>query len=521
MSSTRILRNPQPGAVKAGTSAAVGFLIFLEFGSGLLQGWLGPLLPAIGATHGASAASLNWIMAIYLLATVVAVPILAKLGDMFGHKKLLVFATAAVAAGSLLVAFAPSYEWLLVGRALQAPLGAFLPLEFAIVRHRDPENAGKSIGRLVGALTLGGVAGGLISGAVMDALDSLTLTLLVPGVFLALCIPVVKFLVPETTLLKKGSIDWLGAALLGLGMLALLGGVSNGNALGWTNPLVIGGIGLGLSFLVAWVLVERSVKHPLIDLHVLTRGIGLPVLMSLLVGAQMFASNTPSSLFLRADPANGYGFGLSASTAGLVLASYAFALFVGSTFSDNLATRLGAKSTIIGGGILSAVGYLLMVFWPGTVLTFSAWLFVSGVASGILIGVLPTVIVKRAPADSVGIASAMYNTSRSVGGAVAGAGFVLVMSSLITQTSVNGAPSAIPSHDSYRIVWSICAAICLVVSLMATRLKSSKSVETAGSQGNESPSLRDPDHELQSVGKSSETIKHEPAPTAPSAAQDL
>ncbi|MFJ2620414.1 MFS transporter [Glutamicibacter sp. NPDC087344] len=491
MSSTHTPRSAKPLTAKSGASAAVGFLIFLEFGSGLLQGWLSPLLPAIGATHGVSAASLNWIMAIYLLATVVAVPILGKLGDMYGHKKLLVFATAAVAAGSILVAFAPSFEWLLVGRALQAPLGAFLPLEFAIVRHRDPKSAGKSIGRLVGALTLGSVAGGLISGAVMDALGSLTLTLLFPGLFLALCIPLVKFLVPETTLLKKGSIDWIGAALLGVGMLALLGGVSNGNSLGWSNPLVIGGIILGIILLVAWIFVERSVKDPLIDLQVLTRGIGLPILMSLLVGAQMFASNTPSSLFLRADPANGYGFGLSASEAGLVLASYSFALFIGSTFSDNLAIRLGAKGTIIGGATVSAIGYLLMVLWPGTVLTFSTWLFILGVASGILIGVLPTVIVKRAPADSVGIASAMYNTSRSVGGAVAGAGFVLVMSTLATQSSVNGAAVSVPSHDSYRVVWSVCAAICLVVAVMATRLKNSQPVLEANSPEAGNAPLRD------------------------------
>lgn len=457
--------------VRSGAAAAVGFLIVLEFGSGLLQGWMAPLLPAIAATHGASQASLNWIMAIYLLATVVAVPVLAKLGDMFGHKRLLVFATAAVAAGSVLVAFAPSFEWLLVGRALQAPLGAFLPLEFAIVRHKDPENTGKSIGRLVGALTLGGVAGGLISGLVMDALDSLTLTLLIPGIFMALCVPVVALLVPETTLLKKGSIDWAGAALLGLGMLALLGGVSNGNTLGWGSPLVVGGICVGTAFLVGWVLVERAVAHPLIDLQVLTRGIGLPVIMALLVGAQMFASNTPSSLFLRADPALGYGYGLNASAAGLVLASYAFALFLGATFSDHLAKRIGTKGTTIGGGLVSGLGYVLMVIWPGTVLTFSAWLFISGVASGVLIGVLPTVIVQRAPADSVGIASAMYNTSRSVGGAIAGAAFVLVMSSVVNATTANGVASAVPSHDSYRIVWGTCAALCFVVSLLATNLK--------------------------------------------------
>src|SRR6478752_2015425 len=140
----------------------VGFLVVMEFGSGALQGWFSPLLAAIGQKFDVGAGALNWVNAMYMLMTVACVPILAKLGDMFGHKRLLMVAATLVAGGSLVVAFAPTFETFLLGRALQAPLAAFLPLEFAIVRARDPRSASKSIGVLVGALTLGAAVGALL-----------------------------------------------------------------------------------------------------------------------------------------------------------------------------------------------------------------------------------------------------------------------------------------------------------------------------------------------------------------------
>lgn len=444
----------------------------MELGSGLLQGWFNPLLSSIGQTYGASAAAMNWVSAIFLLASVLCVPILAKLGDILGHKRILVLSAAAVAAGSYVVAFAPSFELLLVGRALQAPLIAFLPLEFAIVRHRDPENAGRSIGRLVGALTLGAVIGGLAAGVLLDQLHNLTWVLLVPAFFMTLCVPVVMFLVPETTVRKAGSIDWAGALFLGFGLLALLGGVSNGNTWGWSSPLTIGSIVLGAVLLWVWVLVERRIEFPLVDLALIRRGgIGLPIIVALLFGAQLFGSQTPSALFLRADPATlHYGLGMSSSAAGLILAVFSFAAFVGATVSDRAAKWAGGPKAIMLAGFLGAAAYLLMIFVPGNALTFTVWLGLSGFSSGVIIGALPTLVVNRAPADSVGIASAVYNTARTAAGAVAGAVFALVMSSLMTTSTTGGTTVPVSSHLSYQAVWGICAAVSVVLAVLAGRM---------------------------------------------------
>ena len=82
------------GQRAAGIGGVVGFLVVMELGSGMLQGWYPPLLSAIGTEFGANAALLNWVSAGYLLATVVFVPVIGKLGDRFGHKRMLTICAA-------------------------------------------------------------------------------------------------------------------------------------------------------------------------------------------------------------------------------------------------------------------------------------------------------------------------------------------------------------------------------------------------------------------------------------------
>ena len=454
-------------------TAAVGFLVVMEFASGLLQGWFSPLLPAIGERFDASSAALNWVSAMYLLGTAACVPLIAKLGDLFGHKRLLVVATASVALGSFLVAFAPSFELLLVGRALQAPLAAFLPLEFAIVRDRNPATAGRSIGRLVGSLTLGAAVGGLLSGFLLDSvIGDVSVVLLVPAILMTICLAVVYFLVPETTVRKSGTVDWTGAVLLTVGLLGVLGGVSNANTWGWTSTLTWAAIGVGAAVLVVWVFVERQVRHPLVDLDVVGRGMRVPMLMAMLFGAQLFGVQTPSALFLRATPeTNGYGLGVTASMTGLILALFALAMFVGAATSDRLARSATVPGSLALGAVLAAASYILMIVVPGNVALFTLWLVVAGMGGGVVVGVLPTVIVQQAPPDSVGIASGLYNTSRTAAGAVAGAVFALVMSSMITPALTAGAKQ-IPSVGAYHVVWAVCAALCALTAVLALKLHS-------------------------------------------------
>ena len=116
---------------------------------------------------------------------------------------------------------------------------------------------------------------------------------------------------------------------------------------------------------------------------------------------------------------------------------------------------------------MTACAYALMIVVPVGAPVFSAYLFLQGFGIGILVGLVPAVIVDRAPADSVGIASGIYNTSRTGAGSIAGAIFTLVMSSMLTTVTVGGVDKTVSSLGSYHAVWATCAAICVAIAVLA------------------------------------------------------
>jgi MFS family permease len=456
------------GPVAKGTASIVGFLLVIEFASGLTQGWLSPLLPSILQRYDTTAANLNWVNAVFLLSSAVCVPLMSKLGDLFGHRRLLTIAVALVAVGSVLVAVAPTFGILLLGRAIQGPLLAFLSLEFAIVRERAGHRAGRAVGLLVGSLALGGSVGLLLAGQIRQHL-SLSATLWIPAILMIIMVPVAALLVPETTLRTPGHIDWAGAGLLSLGLVLLLAAVGNGSTWGWTDARTVGGIVGGLVVLAIWVVVEQRVTQPFVDVALILRGsLGPPVLAGFFAGAELFGSQAAGALFLGLPASTGIGLGLTSGHLGLVLVVFGLAAFVGTWLAPRLAERAGIRAALAVGAILSAAGYVLTALAHDTVGVFVVWQVMVGVGNGLVLAALSSHVVNHAPPDAVGISSGLLNTARTVGGAVAGAAFAAVMAALVTRPP--GAARPVTTEGGYMTVWLVCAALVLAVAVLALRL---------------------------------------------------
>ncbi|WP_028659153.1 MFS transporter [Nocardioides insulae] len=465
--------NARLGAV----AAFVGFLFAMEVASGMLQGWFTPIVALIGEKYAVGSADLNWVSTSFLLSTAVLVPLISRMGDRYGHKRMLTITAGVVAIGSLVVAFAPSYGVFLAGRVICGALVAFLPLEFAIVRERAGEQSGKAIGLLVGGLTAGVSAGAVLSG-LLAAHMSLTALLLFPAVCMAIAFVVVLVLVPETSARTQASVDWVGAALVGAGLALALYGISIGNTAGWTSGRVLGCIIGGLVLLAVWVAVEQRIEHPLIELSALQGrgGIGLPILIAAVFGAQLFGGQTPLALFASTPKELGFGLGLSASSTGLLIFVVGFCAFLGTVAGPRLAERLGEVPAIVIGAVVAAAGSFLMVVSHGSLGIFLPWLILNGFGNGIIIAALPNMVVRRAPADSVGIASGLYNTSRTVAGAIAGAAFTAVMSGFVMNA---GAGVQITGEGGYEVVWVCCGVLSVLVALLSLLVRSPKTQKSA------------------------------------------
>ncbi|MFJ8924534.1 MFS transporter [Streptomyces sp. NPDC102415] len=453
-------REPLPASV----TAVVGLLVLFEVTSGFLQVGLAPLLPDLADHLGIGSAALNWVVSVQLLAAAVCVPLFGRLGDLYGHRRLLRIALAVIAAGTLVVALAPDYGTLLAGRVLQGPVAALLPLEIALVRDRLPvADARRAIARLVGALTLGAMAGGVVMGLVDSASGDLRLTLLVPAALAVICVPVSFVAVPESRNRAGGRVDWAGVALLGGAMVALLGGVSGAESGSWGSVRVLGPVVLGLVLLAVWVRVELRSAEPLVDVRALAARTTAPFYCAaFLFGVFYFGSQAPNSTFYAADPeATGYGFGLSALSISLVLLPGAVGSVVGSLGTAAVARRIGYRPTLMTAFGLVAVTFLQFAFLHEEIWQMAAGSAFTGLGIGLALGAMPTVIVEASDPTGTGIAAALYNNVKTLGGAVAGGVFATLLGAFLSPATGE------PGEGGYTALW-LTASAAAVVALVAT-----------------------------------------------------
>lgn len=122
--------------------------------SGVVQGYLTPLLPAVGHHVGIGGVGQSNLYLLSQLAFAVLTPLLSRWGDIWGHRRLLRIAVAMVAAGSLLIASRPTTTTLALGMVLQGAVVGFFPLLAGILRSRAPEHGRTGMSVLVGALLL-------------------------------------------------------------------------------------------------------------------------------------------------------------------------------------------------------------------------------------------------------------------------------------------------------------------------------------------------------------------------------
>jgi MFS family permease len=442
--------------------AIVGFLACVEFASGILQGYYTPIYSDMANHLSIADADVNWFEAAQLVVSALVVPPLARLGDVIGHRKVLLIATVVTALGSWVMAFAPNFATFLVGTALQGAYVVWLPLEVAII-HRRTSGTGRrdlltrrSAAVLVAVLEFSVIVGALCSGALVESL-SMTAVLALPAVVVTLCVVAIWFGVEEVPGDAESGFDWAGLAVLTTLVGLIMGGLiamrlqGPGSVLPWA--LVV----LGLVMLLPLCRVEVARANPLVDVRLLASPTQWPVqLTAFLFGISILGAQIPLSTYLRSDPETaGYGFGLTASETSIRIALYVLSLMAGALSYPLVARRLGVRWALVTAIVLVAIGYAGWVpFHDSRVLTVVT-MVVAGLGSGALVAALPAAAAAEAPADRVGFATGMTNATKTMGGAIASAVFAICLAA----TGSLGDPAY--GHaplSGYLAVWTICAA---------------------------------------------------------------
>lgn len=450
------------------TAGLIGWFVLVEVVSGILQGYYVPLFSDIVIQLGIHDSDVNWFEAAQLLLSALVVPILAKLGDMYGHKRILLVAAILTAGATWWVAFAGSFWTFLIAWALQGFYVVWLPLEIALVFERGrAHNRGVSLtrraaGLLVVGLQAGAIIGALAAGRIFAATGGdLTLTLIVPAIAVTLVAVVIWIWVPESSPQQGRSLDTWGFVILAWGLLLVTG------ALAWMRMIGELDLGVGAWWAVAVLLVagvavlvwfvrfELRQKDPAIDIRVLRRPEMWPVqATAFLIGISLLGAQGPLSTYAGTDPTLGYGLGLDATERSNLIGVYLVSLIVGAVLFAITSRRASPRIVLIAAAALVGVGYALFVPFHLELWQVLLNLSIAGLGCGALVGAMPAAAAAAAPLGQTGVASALTNTTKTIGGTFSSAVFGVVLAG---GAGVAASQTA-ASLGGYITVWVICAA---------------------------------------------------------------
>lgn len=446
----------------ASIAGVVGFLVFCEFTSGFTQSYYSPLIAAIAKHYSVSAANATWFATVFTLAAAVCVPLLSKVGDMYGHRRILRIATVVVFVATIVTAFAPTYWLLLAGRIVSAPIAVWLPLEIAIIHSRSTgATARKAIGFLAATLAVGAIAGPIVAGVLGSVSSALWVAMVAPAALIAVAGVFVFTKVPESVDRAPGKVDGIGFAALAVGLVALLWGLQMVGTAGIASPSAYLSLVLAAIVMTFFIWWELRVQTPVIDLRlVVSKALGPLYTISFSYGFVAYGSLVPLTLFLAANPEEvGYGFAAQPGMLAAIGAAFALLACIGAVAATFMGARLKARTVLLFGTVLVAIGVTSLALLHQSLWQIWVSVVVTGLAFGLLTGALPGYLAERAPSDAKATASGVYNAIRAIAGSIAGAASAVMLNLFISSTGATAA-------TGYVLLWSVSAGL-MVVAIIA------------------------------------------------------
>jgi MFS family permease len=374
---------------------------------------------------------LLWMIMGYLLVSAVLVVALGRLGDMFGRVRMynigfLIFAIASVA-----LSFDPLHGgggalWLIAWRMVQAFGGAMLTANSAAIL-TDAFPA-RQRGMALGINQMTALAGqflGLLLGGVLAVWDWRAVFWVSVPVGIVGTIWSYRSL-RETGERHRAPIDWAGNVTFAAGTALILASMTygiqphGGHPTGWTSPRVLGGIGLGVALLIAFVVVESRIAHPMFRLALFrVRAFAAGNLAALLVAIARGGMQFMLIIWLQGIwlPLHGYRFEDTPLWAGIFMLPLTVGFLVAGPVSGYLSDRFGARLFSTTGLLLVAAAFagLLLIPIDFPYPLFAALLLLSGLGQGMFSAPNTSAIMSSVPAGQRGVASGMRATFQNAG----------------------------------------------------------------------------------------------------------
>ncbi len=373
-------------------------------------------LPTIEAELGGGMVAQQWVVDGYTLPFAVLLLLAGNLSDRFGAKRAFVAGTASFALSSVICSAAGTIGALIFGRAIMGVAAALiLPSSMALINEAYRDEASRR--RALAVWGVGGsasaAAGPLLGGLLVPIHWSLVFSINIPVclVVLALCTKI------ERSPQVPAPIDFVGQVLAVIGLTGIAGGIIEGGAEGFGAPLPLALLTIGAIGTVAFLISQAHVAHPMMPLALFeSHGMRLALLGGFAIILNWNGLVFVTTLFLQQAQ------GLSPIVSGLAFVPSAITSTVGNLLSDRLSGQRGVRFTILLGVCIIASCYALMMA-GSAVGVLSTWLIalavsLAGLGGGMTTPSLAGLVLRSVSPEQSGIASAVFNTLRQVGGAI-------------------------------------------------------------------------------------------------------
>jgi len=390
---------------------AVGIGTFM---SALTGSVINTVLPVMRLAFGSDVATIEWVIVVYLLVVSGLLLSFGRLGDLQGHKRVYTIGFGVFVLGSVLCGLAPTVWTLVVFRVVQALGGAML---FAnspaiLTKNFPPSQRGQALGLQATMTYLGLTVGPSLGGWVTDQFGWRAVFYLnVPFGLLGLLLSL-RFLPSDSTAGHSERFDPAGALTFTAGLVALLLGLNKGNAWGWTSPALLASLGLAGLLLSAFLILERRVSSPMLDLSLFQQRLFSAATASAVLNYICVSSITFLLPFYLIQ-----GRGLTPTQTGLLLTAQPLIMAITAPLSGTISDRIGSRLPGTLGMVILAAGlFLLSRLGPHSSLSEVALaLAIAGLGTGIFISPNSSALMGSAPRHRQGIAAGVMATARNVG----------------------------------------------------------------------------------------------------------
>lgn len=415
----------------------------------------------------------SWILSSYLIAGAVATPIVGKLSDVYGKKKMLLIIMAVYSSGIVAGGLANSFPVMIIARIAQGMGISMFPIAFGIIREVLPEKK-LAIGQTLFSSTFsGGAVIGLLVGAsiIQNYGWHATFFSILP-VAVILAFVIFRFIhVKEQKIEAKPQIDLRGAFALASTVVSFLVGISYlehgmDSSFEFAGLFGITAVSLGL-----FIAIEKRAKAPLVDLHLMTHRRLLPAtLILLIVGMCTFMVYQTIPILIRSPQP--LGFGGDALVVAAVQLPFMIILLVGTVLSGFVLNKIGNTRLTAIGTIIGMIGFVSLLLFHSTEYMIGVTLAI--IAAGLSLAFVGgfNIVLLSAPIESTGIALGMTLllnlVGQSIGPSLAG------MYQQMHQGVIQGMPGKFPATEAYDLIFLSATLISLTAVVLALALNRRK-----------------------------------------------